>query len=688
MCLFYICANSDIFTRYMINFSSNPRAWIVRLLFAAMAIVLIFRLFNLQVWDDKYKILAEDQAIFRKVIYPARGSIVDRNGKPMLYNNVTFDLMVTPSRIGKDMDTTTFCSILGISPETFVKELNKVLVKTGKQKPGVYKSELSREINARLQENMYLFPGFELVERSMRSYPEAAGALMLGYLSEVTPAMLEAPRFASYRQGDYVGMSGLENVYEEELRGTRGVQYLVRDVMNRPRDAYKNGEMDTAAIGGKELQLYVDAELQAYGEKLMAGKIGSAIAIDPQTGGILAMVSAPSFDPNMLTGSDKGKNFAALNKMATKPLLNYATQAYYPPGSTFKPITGLVGLDVGAITPAFGYPCFGGYYACGKRVGCTHSGGGHAANLKVALANSCNAYFCDVFRKIVDLPKFGGVHKGLSIWYEYMMHFGFGKPLGVDITSEGGGIIPDTAYFNRTYNGNWNSCNMSIIGMGQGEVTVTPMQLANAMCMIANKGYFYTPHLVKSIGGDTKHPKLKKYLEKHQTTQIPAEYYQAVIDGMEMVVTNGTGRVAQLPGIAVSAKTGTVENYALLFGKKTKLDNHSVFVCFAPKENPKIAIAVVVQNAGYGATWAGPVASLMMEKYLTDSVKRKPLEEKMFNANLVKKYTYTIDSLQRVKDKLRWEMKMADKESQAAMMKRGDTLLVNSMLERFYRLKK
>jgi len=687
-CLFYICANSDLFHLYMFNFSSNPRAWIVRLLFAAMAVVLIFRLFNLQVWDDKYKILADDQAIFRKVIYPARGSIVDRNGKPMLYNNVTFDLVVTPSRITKDMDTATFCGIMGITPADFIKELNKVLVKNGKQKPGVYKGELSKELNARLQENMYLFPGFELVERSMRSYPESAGALMLGYLSEVTPAMLENARFSSYRQGDYVGMSGLENVYEEELRGTRGVQYLVRDVMNRPRDAYKNGDMDTAAIGGKELELYVDAELQAYGEKLMSGKIGSAIAIDPQTGGILAMVSAPSFDPNLLTGAEKGKHFGELNKMATKPLLNYATQAFYPPGSTFKPITGLVGLDVGAITPAFGYPCFGGYYACGKRVGCTHSGHGHAANLKVALANSCNAYFCDVFRKIVDLPKFGGVHKGLATWYEYMEHFGFGKPLGVDISSEGGGNIPDTNYFNRTYNGNWNSCNMSIIGMGQGEVTVTPLQLANAMCMIANKGYFYTPHLVRSIGGDAKHPKLKKYLEKHQTTHIPTEYYQAVIDGMEMVVTNGTGKVAQLPGIAVSAKTGTVENYALLFGKKTKLDNHSVFVCFAPKDNPKIAIAVVVQNAGYGATWAGPVASLMMEKYLTDSVKRKPLEEKMFNANLVKKYTYTIDSLQRIKDRLRWEMKMADKESQAAMMKRGDTLLVNTMLERFYRLKK
>ncbi|RQO31793.1 penicillin-binding protein 2 [Taibaiella sp. KBW10] len=673
----------------MINFNNNPRAWIVRLLFAAMAVALIFRLFNLQVWDDKYKVLADDQAIFRKVIYPARGSIVDRNGKAMLYNNVTFDLVVTPSRVTKDMDTAAFCSILGITEQDFEKELNKVLFKNGKQKPGVYKAQISKELNARLQENMYLFPGFELAERSMRSYPESSGALLLGYLSEVSPAMLENPRFASYRQGDYVGMSGLENVYEEELRGTRGVQYLVRDVMNRPRDAYKDGAMDTVASGGKELQLYIDAELQAYGEKLMSGKIGSAVAIDPQTGGILAMVSAPSFDPNLLTGEDKGRHFADLNKMATKPLFNYATQAFYPPGSTFKPITGLVGLDVGAITPSFGYPCAGGYYACGKRIGCTHSGHGHAANLKVALANSCNAYFCDVFRKIVDMPKFGGVHKGLETWYEYMNHFGFGHPLGVDITSEGGGLIPDSSFYNNMYRGgSWNSCNMAIVGMGQGEVTVSPMQLANSMCMIANKGFFYTPHLVKSIGGDAKHPKLKKYLEKHQTTNISATDYQAVIDGMEMVVTNGTGRVAQLPGIAVSAKTGTVENYALLFGKKTKLDNHSVFVCFAPKDNPRIAIAVVVQNAGYGATWAGPVASLMMEKYLTDSVKRKPLEEKMFHANLVKKYTYTIDSLQRIKDKLRWEMKMADKEGQIAMTKRGDTLLVNTMLEKFYHLKK
>lgn len=677
----------------MNNESTNSRAWIIGSLFVLMACILIGRLFSLQVIEDKYEILANDQAIFRKVIYPARGAIVDRNGKPLLQNNVAFDLMVTPSRVGKSapMDTATFCRILGIDENTFVKELEKVIRKSGKEKLGVFRAGISKELNARLQENLFLFSGFELAERSVRSYPMATGALMLGYLSEVTPAMLNTERFASYRQGDYVGMTGLENVYEEELRGTRGVQYLVRDVMNRPRDAYKNGAMDTAAVGGKDLELHVDAELQQYGERLMAGKMGSVVAIEPKTGGILAMVSAPSFDPNLLTGPDKGKNFAELSKMATKPLFNFATQGSYMPGSTFKPITGLVGLDVGVITPAFGYPCGGGYGACGRFTRCTHAGGGHAANLKNAMAYSCNSYFMDVFRKVVDNKAFGGPKNGLAKWNEYMYNLGFGHPLGIDITGEMGGDIKDTAYFNKIYNGNWNSCNMAIIGMGQGEVALTPLQLANAMCIIANKGYYYTPHFVKSIGGDTNHPKLAKYKEKHQPLSASPETFQAIIDGMEMVVTSGTARrVAYIPDIKVCAKTGTVENYKVLYGKNTKLDNHSVFVCFAPKDDPKIAIAVVVQNAGYGATWAGPVASLMMEKYLKGEIakNRMHLENKMVNANLIKKYTYVIDSMERERDRIRWELKMADKKMQEAMAKRGDTVIVDRMLRNFYRIKK
>lgn len=669
--------------------SQNPRSWIVRIMFVIMAVVLISRLFTLQVVDDKYKILAEDQAIFRKVIYPARGSIVDRLGKELLYNAVSFDLMVTPNKINPTMDSVLLCNILELSKEDFKNKMHKIETRNNKIKQSVFQPELTVKMNAQLQENIYLFPGFELLERTTRTYPKSVGALTLGYLSEISPSMLLEPRYSSYRQGDYVGMSGLESVYEEELRGQRGVQYLVRDVLNRPRDSYKDGEMDTAAIGGQKLELYLDGDLQAYGEKLMSGKIGSVVAIDPKTGGILAMVSAPTYDPNLLTGANKSNNYAALTNLPTRPMFNRATQATYPPGSTFKPITALTALDVGAITPDFGLTCNGGYYACGRRIGCTHSGGGHSANLKNALANSCNSYFLDLFRKVVDYKGFKNKAEGLTVWHDYMSKFGFGHPIGVDITAEKGGFIPDTSYFNKAYGSakGWNSCTMVFVGMGQGEVTLTPLQLANSMALIANKGYYYTPHFVRSIGNNPKHEKLKPYLEKHTPLHINNHDFQVVIDGMEQVVTNGTGRVAKLPGIAVCAKTGTVENYALIMGKKVKLDNHSVFVCFAPKDDPKIAIAVVVANSGYGATWAGPVASLMMEKYLTDSVKRKPLEERMFNANLIKNYTYVLDSLDRMKDKLRWEMKMADKTTKDMLKKRGDTLMVDNMIQNFYRIK-
>ena len=668
------------------SIAQNPRPWIIRGVFLLMAVVLIARLFQLQVTDDKYKILAEDQAIFRKVIYPARGIITDRKGQDLLYNKISFDLAVTPVK-AKGIDTMALCQLLGINAQDYAKIIDKAIVKNGHQKPSVFMSELSVDKNARLQENIYRFPGFELVERTTRNYPSRVAALMLGYLSEISPAMLESERFSSYRQGDYVGMGGLESVYEEELRGQRGVQYLVRDVLNRPRDSYKDGELDTAAIGGQTLELYLDAELQAYGEKLMQGKIGSVVALDPKTGGILAMVSAPTFDPNLLTGAGKSKNYNELTNNPLRPMFNRATQAMYPPGSTFKPLTALAALDVGAVTPSYGMNCFGGYFACGRRIACTHSGGGHAANLRNALANSCNSYFLDLFRKVVDYKWEGGKAEGLTVWHDYMSKFGLGHPLGVDITSEKGGYIPDTAYFNKAYNKSWNSCTMVFVGMGQGEVTVTPVQLANAMAMIANKGHYYIPHFVKSIGGDSTHKKLQPFLEKKVPTHIPENYFQSVIDGMEAVVTNGTGRVAQLPGIAVCAKTGTVENYAGIYGKKVKLDNHSVFVCFAPKEDPKIAIAVVVQNSGYGATWGGPVASLMMEKYLTDTVKRPALEQKMYNANLIKGYIYTLDSIEREKDRIRWEMKVADKQTKEKLRKQADTVIVDRMLENFYNIK-
>jgi len=672
----------------MSSFNQSPRTWIIRILFIALGCIIIARLFSLQVMDDRYKIMANDQAIYRKVIYPARGVIVDRNGKTLMYNNITYDLAVTPAKITDMMDTALFCAIMDISPEDFQKTVNRAIQRNGRMKSGVFQSQLTPEQNARMQENLYLFPGFEMVERTTRSYPQPIGAMIFGYISEISSRMLEKEEYASYRQGDYIGTTGLEHVYEDVLRGQRGVQYLVRDVLNRPRDAYKDGALDTPAVGGKTLELYLDADLQAYAEELMKGKMGSAVAIDPKTGGILAMVSAPSYDPNLLTGPNRSKNIGKLFADPTTPMFNRAIQAEYPPGSTFKPMTALIGLDVGAITPAFGYPCGGGYYACGRRIGCTHSGGGHAANLRVALANSCNSYFCHVFRLTVDdRKKYNNVKTGMQAWHDYLFNFGLGHPLGIDITGEKGGFVPDSAYFNKKYFGQWNSCTMVFMGMGQGELLMTPMQLANIMCIIANRGYYYTPHFVKSIANNPQDTLLAKYHQKHEVTHIPSNYYQTVIDGMEDVVVRGTGRVAQLPDVAVCGKTGTVENYAILHGKKEKLDNHSVFVCFAPKDDPKIAIAVVVQNSGYGATWAGPVASLMMEKYLNDSVKRKPLEERMEKAYLIKPYIRVLDSVQRAKDRYRDMLRYADKRMQDSVKRYRDTTLVLDILKTYYNVK-
>lgn len=673
----------------MSAFSQNPRPWIIRGVFIALALVLIARLFTLQILEDKYKVMADGQAIFRKVIYPARGSIIDRNGKALLINNVSYDLVFIPNKV-KNLDTTLFCEVMGTDKAAFLKTMKKLIVRNGYQRQSVYEAGLSPEKNARIQENLYLFEGFELQERSTRAYPLGIGAHIFGYLNEVSERMLNNPRYASYRQGDYVGQSGLESKYEEVLRGQRGVEYMVRDVLNRPRDAYKNGAMDTPSIAGKTLQLYLDAELQAYGEKLMAGKIGSAIAIDPKTGGILAMVSAPTYDPNVLSGSSFNRGYNELTKNYTRPLFNRAILAQYPPGSTFKPLTALIGLDVGVITPSFGYPCRGGYYACGRRIGCTHSNPGHAANLRLAMANSCNAYFCHVFRLTVDAKRWaGGVHEGVQRWHDYLSSFGLGHPLGIDIPGENPGNVPDSSYFDKIYNNRWNSCNMVVVGMGQGELDLTPLQMANAMCLIANKGYYYIPHFVKSVGGNTKDPSLKPYLEKHQVTHIPDSAFNAVILGMEDVVTKGTGKVAILPGVEVCGKTGTVENYAIIGGTRTKLDNHSVFVCFAPKNDPKIAIAVIVQNSGYGATWAGPIASLMMEKYLKDTITAAPriaLQDKMFKANTVKNYIRVIDSLQRQKDLLRDMLRTADKRTKDSVKRNRDTMLVKQILRDYIRM--
>lgn len=668
------------------NTNVHPRSILVRVMFIVMALVIIIRLFTLQLIDDKYKVLADDQAIYKKVIFPARGEMTDRKGKNLLVNEVAYDLQVTPNKI-KDLDTALFCSVLHTTPQEFVDKITLILKRNYGSRPSIYLGSLTPEQNTRIQENLYNFQGFEIIQRTQRRYPEAIGGHIFGYVNEVSAKRLEMERYASYRQGDYVGINGLEAVYEEVLRGQRGIEYWVRDVYNRPQDPYKDGALDTPAIVGETLELYLDAELQAYGEKLMNGKIGSVVAIDPKTGGILTMVSSPSFDPNLLSGADFSKNYSKLYLDYTRPLFNKATQATYPPGSTFKPITGLVALDLGVITPSFGMGCSGGYYLCGKRIGCTHSGGGHASSLRLAMANSCNSYFCHLQRLIVDAKKYNGVKDGLQHWHDYMNTFGFGVPLGVDITGEYPGFIPDTAFFNNLYGNHWNSCQLTFMGMGQGEVTVTPLQMANAMCLIANKGYYYIPHFVKSIGGNAKHEMLEKYNQRNDVlTHVSPEAYDAIINGMVDVTVKGTGKVALLPGFNVASKTGTAENYASIHGQRVKLDNHSVFVCFAPAEDPKICIAVIVQNSGYGATWAGPVASLLMEKYLTDTVKRPALEQRMYNGNTIKKYIYTIDSLNRARDRMRDMLRNADQRTRDSMKRMQDTIIVDRILNKYYNI--
>ncbi|MEO6831399.1 MAG: penicillin-binding transpeptidase domain-containing protein [Chitinophagaceae bacterium] len=659
--------------------AAGSRQLVLRAIFIGMGLVLLIRLLFLQLFEPKYKIMANDIAIYRQVVYPPRGVIYDRNGKVLCYNEVVYDLQMTSNNVPRDFDSSKLCQVLGIDGNTYYNLHERAKWANGPMRPGTFLEQLSTAQAARFGENKYSFPGFDMVERNIRSYPEPIGGAFLGFIGEISPRLLKKDRFSSYQQGDYLGLDGLELSYEEVLRGQRGVYFKEKDNYNRPRDSYLKGALDTPAVAGQALHLYLDEKLQAYGEKLMQNKLGSIVAIDPSTGGILAMVSAPSYDPNLLRGADRSKNFSRLYQLHTKPLFNRAIKASYSPGSTQKPYTALIALDDGAITPAFGYPCRGAYYACGRPVRCTETWAGHAANLRLAIANSCNSYFCHIYRLSVDEDKFGGVKKGLEDWYRHMFLFGFGHPTGVDIPYEIGGTLFDSTDYNKLYNGSWNSCTNLFLGMGQGELSVTPMQMANSLCIVANHGFFYVPHFVKSIGNNPKDPSLARFLVKHEVTNIPDTMYKTVTLGMMDVVNAGTGRVARLPGIEVCGKTGTVENYAFINGKRTKLQNHSMFVAFAPRGHPKIAIAVTVENAGYGATWAGPIASLMMEKYLTDTIakNRLPLQERILKGNVINMRQVTlIDSARRAADQARYERRLQNAAVSDSVKRAYDSLVI------------
>lgn len=621
---------------------NQPRSRNIRIILVVAFSVIFVQLFYLQIISSKYKKLAMDNAVYPKVIYPERGIIYDRNGKAILNNTIIYDLMVTPAEV-KGIDTLSFCRVMQIDTATFRERILDAIYKNTAVRPSVFSPMLSKEIQARFEENSWRYTGFTLVERPLRIYPYNAGAHLLGYVREVDKRDIERSN-NFYRQGDYIGKTGLEAYYEDVLMGQRGVKYLIKDNWNRLVGSYQNGEYDTVAIAGRSLHTTVDIGLQQLAEKLFTNKVGGMVAIDPKTGGILAMVSGPDYNPNDLSGPDGSKNFAKMQLDVSGPMLNRAIAGRYEPGSTYKPLGALIALDEKVINKEFGFSCAGRYNLCGHgKPECTEKFAGHAANLRLAIAHSCNSYFAHVYRLTVDNRKYNDVKQGYLHWKSYMNAFGIGVKLGVDLPNENTGGIPDTSVYNRENAGYWTSCTNLTLGIGQDKMQTTPLQMANAMCIISNKGYYYTPHFISKIEGQTEEDSawVNKYKVRHNVlTQISNEDFNTVMEGMADVVKLGTARVAQIPGIEVCAKTGTAENYTVLDGRRIKLQNNSMFVCFAPKENPKIAMAVFIQNAGFGATWAGPISRILLEKFLNDSLSNRSKDDsvRIVNANLKPSY--------------------------------------------------
>lgn len=632
---------------------NQSRKNVISLVFIAMFLIIVARLLMLQVFSSKYQLMADDQGKVRKVVYPDRGMVIDRHGKVILQNTTTYDLMVVPGK-AKGIDTMALCRVLEIDTAIYKKRMLEAIIKNKAYRPSVFEAMLGREKIARLNEVMYKFsPGFYLQQRSIRDYPFDAGANILGYLAEVDTNFLKKHKDEGYQPGDYAGMSGLERSYEKVLMGQRGIEYWKRDKYNRLTERLENGRYDTTAIAGQNMYSAIDIELQELGEKLMANKIGSIVAIDPKTGGVLAMVSSPTYSPGLLTGSERRKHFSQLYKDPSLPLLNRSVNAYYPPGSTFKTLQGLIGLHEGVITVSTTFGCGGAFYGCGsgRPMRCLDPG---TFNLKPAITHSCNTYFGNVMQKVINNPAYPSLDSSLNKWASYMNAFGLGHKLGVDIPSEKRGLIPNAAYYNKLYGeGKWNYCTFRSVSIGQGEVLTTPIQVANEMAYIANKGWFYTPHVIDSIDGGDKFKVLDPFKIRHKAMDIPDSVFEAVHEGMEGVITSGTGRGARVKDINICGKTGTVENYY----KGVKQKDHSFFAAFAPRENPKIAIMCVVENAGFGGTYAAPITSLMIEKYLKDSITDKgrlAKIESLSKANLIPPRIYKeirrLDSLEHAGD--------------------------------------
>ena len=589
------------------DYRYENRKFVVVGIVLAIIVVFIGRLFSLQVLEDKYKEHADSNAFLNKTVYPSRGVMYDRTGKLLVSNQPAYDVMVCMRSV-KDLDTLAFCQSLGITKEFFDKRMADV--KNRRLNPGyssytdqLFLSQLTAEDFAMFQEQLYKFSGFSIQRRTIRQYNYPVAGHLFGDLGEVSKKDIAKDGY--YVQGDFIGKQGIESYYEKQLRGEKGKEVLLRDAYGRVKGAYMDGHMDVAPIPGKNLTLSLDIELQALAERLLQNKIGSVVAIEPSTGEVLCMASSPTFDPQMLVGRKRGENHRLLSQDKQKPLLNRAIMGTYPPGSTFKTSQALTYLQEGIITPETQFPCALGFKHKGLRVGChAHSS---PIPLVPSLATSCNSYYCWGLYRMIGADKYGSSQAALTCWKDHMVAMGFGYRLGIDLPGEARGFIPNEGTYNKVYGKSWNGLTIISISIGQGEVTLTPLQIANLGATIANRGYYIPPHIVKEVQGEA----LDSLYTTRKYTMVEKRHYETVVQGMRAAVLNGTCVGANLPDIEVCGKTGTAQNR----GK-----DHSAFMGFAPMDNPKIAVAVYVENGGYGAVYGVPIGALIMEKYLTGTL--------------------------------------------------------------------
>lgn len=593
-------------------------------------IIFVGRLFYLQVFQDESNSLENDNAIRKIYQHPKRGYIYDRNGKLLVANQPTYDVVVIPREV-EALDTLMFCSLLDIDKAQFLKSFNRAK-RYSPRLPSIFLAHLSKEDYAFLSEKLRKFKGFYVQKRAVRDYQTEIGANVLGYIAEVNPDNISKDGY--YKLGDLIGKQGVEKSYEKELRGEKGVKYIQKDIYNRDIGSYKNGQFDTLPTPGKNITITIDATLQEYGEQLMQNKMGGIVAIEPSSGELLTLVSAPSYNPALLVGRERSKNYTKLyTDSIYRPLFDKALIRMHVPGSPFKTLVALAALQENVITTRETVYCTEKYiYGKNRRIMKCHCGGGYR-NLFSGISNSCNSYFAMAFRKTID--KYNEASNGMDIWSSHIKSFGLGNFLGNDLSVGKKGNIPDGAYYDAWYpDFKWGPTTILSNSIGQGEILVTPIQLANMTAAIANKGFYYTPHIIKSIDGET----IDKNFTTKKETSIDSTHFEPIIEGMHRVYTKGTASFLKVPGIEICGKTGTAENFTKIDGIKTQLTDHSIFVAFAPKEDPKIAIAVLVENGYYGARWAGRIASLMIEKYLKGEVSLKYMERLVLNKSLEDEY--------------------------------------------------